>query len=358
MATLTETAQKVRLAIKYSIFGFVAITTLWFAAGAAIRYYKALNPPPPPLPTVDFGLLPAIQFPTETGRPALELELPKGQIPPFPDRMRVFFAPTKRSGFMDPKKAIATANKLDFLFKPDQPTETYYVWRKQDILNSRLEMNIISGHYSLTRAWQNNPALLSLNNFVSDDKVIYDVVNFLQRAGLAHADAVGNEKIRYLKASGGDLVSALSLSDAEFVQVDMFRNPYKVINKETDEVLEEYSFYRPDPEKGLIRTIVSGSTNAREQIISQEYKYTKVDYANFGTYPIKTGEEAWQELQQGEGFVTIGSPTSGTLKIRRILLGYYDSDLTQSYAMPIYVFLGDKNFVAYVSAIKNEWMGK
>jgi len=358
MATLTEIAQKARSAVKYSGLGFVTITILWFAGGAAIRYYKALNPAPPPPPTVDFGVLPAIQFPTEAGRPTLELELPKGKIPLFPDRMRVFFAPTKRSGFMDPEKAIETANALGFLFKPEQPTETRYIWRKMDSLNSTLEMNIISGHYNLTRAWQNNPALLTPNNFGSDREIIASVFNFLQRANLSTIDASNNEKIRYLKASGIDFIPALSLSDAEFIQVDIFRNPYRIIDEETDEILEEYGFYRPDPDKGLIRSIVSGSTNKDEQIISQEYSYTKVDYANYGTYPIKTGEEAWQELQQGKGFVTKGSPTGGILKIRRILLGYYDTDMTQAYAMPIYVFLGDKNFVAYVSAIKNEWASK
>lgn len=360
MATLTETAYKVRQGIKFGGVGFVAITVLWFLGNAAIAYYKALNPAPPPPPTVDFGALPPVVFPKETGRPNVELELPTGAIPAFPDRMMVYFAPTKRSGFLDSQKAVDTGSVMGFIFKPEQPSETRYVWHKQDDLNSSLDMDIVSGYFKLSRAWQNNPALLDSSNFISDKQVVLDVANYLNRIGLMPEDVNGNEKVTYLKSSGSKLVPALSLSDAEFIQVDLFRNDVDILDEKSEKktVIGHYSFYRPDANRGLIRTVVSGAADTDSKIVSMDHNYTRVEYDTKGTYPIKSGDVAWKELKAGQGYVTDGSPKTGTTKIRRVLLGYYDTDQVHKYMMPIYIFLGDQNFVAYVSAITDNYLQK
>ncbi len=357
MASLTETAVVTRKAIRYGAIAFVAITVIWFVGGAMIRYYQALNPEAPPPPTMDFGKIPAIEFPKETGRPKLTLELPTGAIPSFPDRMRVFFAPTRRSGFLDPDRATETARALGFLFKPDQPTETNYIWTNQDQLSSRLNMDIVSGHFKLTRNWQSNPALLALSSFVSDVAVTADANNFLRKADLLPIDTNKEQKITYLKAETGTMVPTISLSEADFVQIDYFRNNFEVINAETKRVEESYPFYRPDPNFGLIRAVVSGSGNMADKVVTLDYNYTGVEYANMGTYPIKSGETAWQEFSSGGGYVTINSPKTGSVAIRRIILGYYDAP-SQRYAMPIYVFLGDQSFVGYLSGVVDEVIGK
>ena len=277
---------------------------------------------------MDFGLLPPIQFPKETGRPNLTLELPTGAIPEFPDRMKVFYAPTKRSGFLDADRAVETARALGFLFKPDQPTETKYTWTNQDQLSSRLNMDIVSGHFKLTRVWQANPALLALSSFGSDQQVITDINNYLRKGGLLPDDIDQEQKVTYQKAVGGQLTPTISLSEADFVQVGFYRNNF-----------ESYPFYRPEPDYGLVRATVSGSRDQADKIIGLDYNYTSVDYLKMGTYPIKTGGVAWQEFSNGGGLVTDKSPKTGSITIRRILLGYYDSP-SQSYAMPIYIFLG------------------
>ncbi len=360
MATLTEASVVARNAIKWGGIGFVGITILWYLGLGILNYYKFLNPPPLPQATVDFNLLTPIVFPQSKERPKLVLELPTGRIPAFPDRMRVYWAPTRRSGFADADRAIDTATALGFLFKPEQPTETQYVWTNQDQLNSKLDMNIVSGHFLLTRQWQNNPTLATLASFQSDKQVITETENYLKRVGLLNEDAVGVEKVSYLRNDVGRLVTALSLSDADFVQLDLFRKNIDEIDpsSKTKDIKASYPFYRTDPGQGLIRTIVSGSKLQNEKIIYMDYEYTDIDYAKNGTYPVKTGEEAWDELSKGGGFITPTGPKTGEVKIRRIFLGYYDSNENQKYAMPIYVFLGDQSFTAYVSAVRDEWIEK
>lgn len=358
MATLTEASVQARNFIKWGGIAFVGITILWYVGLAGIDYYNKIFPKAPPPPTVDFGQIQSVNFPESKQRANLILELPTGRVPAFPDRMRVYKAPTKRSGFADPGRALDTATALGFLFKPIEQTEVDWVWNIQDQLSSKLAMNIISGHFVLSRTWQNNPALAAMANFTSDKQVITDTENYLKKVGLLLDDAVGVEKITYLKDDAGKMINALSLSDADFVQLDLFRKNLDEIDPadKTKEVLASYPFYRTDPSKGLIRVIVSGGKTLSDKYIYLEYAYTTVEYSVNGTYPIKTGEEAWAELQAGGGFVTANSPKTGEVKIRRIFLGYYDADNGQNYSMPIYIFLGDKGYTAYVSAVRDEWI--
>lgn len=358
MATLTETSKVSRQAIKYGSIGFLIITLLWYLGVALVNYYIYLHPPAQAAPTVEFGKIQAVNFPKNETRPKLVLELPTGDIPLFPDRMRVYYAPTRRSGFADPEKALEIGLALGFLFKPEQPTETRYVWSNQDQLASKLDMNIVSGHFVLTKQWQNNPTIATLANFTSEKQVITDSSNYLKKIGLLEEDTVGFEKLSYLKDDSGKLIPALSLSDADFVQIDYFRKNIDEIDpaSKTKEIKATYPFYRTDPTKGLIRVVVSGSKAINEKVINMEYSYTSIDYPTNSTYPIKTGEEAWNELSSGGGFVTQTGPRSGEVKIRKLFLGYYDSNVNQKYAMPIYIFLGDQGFAAYVSAIKDEWI--
>jgi hypothetical protein len=52
----------------------------------------------------------------------------------------------------------------------------------------------------------------------------------------------------------------------------------------------------------------------------------------------------------------MGDNAGGTVTIRRIYLGYYDSLTPQEFLMPIVVFEGDGGFLGYVQAVTNEWL--
>jgi hypothetical protein len=356
MTTLTETSVTARKVIKFGAIGFVGITILWYLGTALVKYYKDTHPAVTQ-PTVDFGKLPKINFPTSGSRPKLSLELPTGDIPTFVDRMYVYSEPIKKSSFSDSNSAIETAAALGFLFAPEQKTASNYVWTNQDQLNSKLDMNIVNGHFVLTRQWQNNPTLAATASFTSDKAVITDAENYLTKVGLLSTDIVGVEKVTYLKDVGGTLGAALSLSDADFVQVDLFRKNIDEIDpaSKTKEVKATYPFYSLDPNKGIVRSVITGSKTVNNNVINMDYEYNKIDYTTYGTYPIKTGLQAWTELQGGGGYVYPGTSTSAEMKIRRIFLGYFDAEITTGYAMPIYIFLGDEGFTAYISAVTDAW---
>ena len=69
--------------------------------------------------------------------------------------------------------------------------------------------------------------------------------------------------------------------------------------------------------------------------------------------------EAFSELQEGKAFIPSNSNNANisNISIRNVLLGYYMGENRQDYLLPIVVFEGDNNFIAYVSAVKDEWIG-
>ena len=353
MATLTETAYYTRQVIKYGSIGLVGILVLWFVGTGIVSWWKATHPAPLPPPRVEFGRVADITFPeSSVSVSAYDLQTPTGKLGKFPDRMLVLSAPSKRSGFLDADRAIDLASRLGFLFTPTQPSETLYRWTQSDPLPATLDVDIVSGHFTLKRQWQADPSLVVSKRFVSEQQTIMDAQGFLRGVSLLPADLNGPKKVSFWRAQGDRLVETISLSEADFVEVDMFRSNYQIVG-EDKEVLAEYGFFTPDPEEGIVSVLLSGASDIKQkQIVEVRYNHTEVNYALTGEYPIKTVETAWEELKNGGGY--IAALQGDKAVVRRIELGYYDSGGEQEYMMPIYVFTGDNDLVAYVSAIRGD----
>lgn len=319
----------------------------------AINWWKATHPEPPPPPTVDFGPLPAIVFPEKKITVSeFQLQTPTGSLGRFSDRALVFYAPAKQSGFLDPDRAIELARRLNFLFEPIQLSETLYRWTKPDPIPTSLEVSIVTGHYKYRKQWQADPSLAINKVFVSERQTIMDALSFLRSLAQQQEDIVGYEKVSFLRVQGDQLVPAISLSEGDFVEVNFFRRPYEVLGPKK-EVLSSFPFYTADPKNGLITIMVSGSMEDQKKVIETDYKYVPIQYDVSGEYPIKSVELAFEELKSGSGHIAsfLGS---GPAVIRRVNLGYYDAPTDQKYAMPIYVFTGDQEFTAYVSAVDED----
>lgn len=91
------------------------------------------------------------------------------------------------------------------------------------------------------------------------------------------------------------------------------------------------------------------------KVIRSKIRFFEASTEQVGVYPLKSGDEAWQELTEGKGMVVSAPEGATAISIKRMFLGYLDPDIYQSYLQPVYVFLGD-NFAAYVPAVSNEWM--
>jgi hypothetical protein len=348
MATLTETAAAARKIIKVGglllgVFLFVKFS--WFIY---VNYIMAIKPPPKEPPTVAFGKLPTIEFPEKLHPElTLRLETPSGGTPNLGDRGTVYLMPTFRSSFLALQQANELVSKINFLKTPKEITERRYRWENDEFLPSILEMDIIDGSFTLKRNWQSDPTILSEKQLPGKEQVVVETKNFLRQIGLYTEDL--NEariEVTYLTFSAGQYIKAVSLSEADFVQADLYRPD-----------VEEMVSMPQDPNKGIIRIIFSGAREAEKRIVEAEYNYFPVNLEQEATYPIKTASQAWRELQTRQGYIaSIGENTSEVITIRRIYLGYFDAESSSGFLQPIIIFEGDNDFFGYVQAISSEWL--
>src|SRR5439155_681509 len=157
------------------------------------------------------------------------------------------------------------------------------------------------------------------NQLPDEDKAIGIAKQTIAGVGLLPNDmATGSAKVSYLKATGSSYANTVSFSEADFLQVDLFRTP----------VYGKYPILTQKPSKGTIRAIISGSQDRSQQIIALEYSYLPVDYSTVQTYPIITPATAYQLLSTGKGYSANISPDQTDAVIRNIYLAYYDSGTT------------------------------
>jgi hypothetical protein len=149
----------------------------------------------------------------------------------------------------------------------------------------------------------------------------------------------------YLKAVANSLVPAVSLSEADFVRFDIYRQ---------DQI---FPFVTPQFDEANVSVILSGSSDSEKRIIRLEYAYFPIDYNSYATYPLKPVETAWEELKQGKAYIArVKSSAPDEITVRRVFLALYDPDQYQPFIQPVYIFQGDDDFMAYVPAIAAEWL--
>ena len=109
--------------------------------------------------------------------------------------------------------------------------------------------------------------------------------------------------------------------------------------------------------KNSTMNLVIGSGERESLVVNARFFYQKSTDKS-ATYPIKTAEEAFEELKNGKGRVVSQNGNDLNIVIKNVYLGFYSEGKLQDYLMPVIVFEGTNDFIAYVSAVKDEWIEK
>lgn len=347
--TLTQATHFGRLTVKYGSLFIVFLIVGRIFLRSFIAFWQAINPPPPPPPTVGFGLLPAIDFPLQTKdeQPtSYRLETASGTTPNFGDRAKVFLMIRSAPNLLADQQAKEIAATYDFVFEPEVIGSDTYIWRKSQPLETQLEMNIFTKDFELSSDYLSRPEILSNNQLPDDFAAVQQVKDFLSDVDLLPKDmATAAGEITYLKSLGGKLTPAVSFSDADFLQIDLNRSP----------IDQSFRMYTSEGYKGAAHAIISGAFTGRNSIVEFDFNYQPIDYEQVETYPIRTSQQAFRSLQNGEGYVVNAPENESEVVIRQVSLGYYEADEEEDYLRPIYVFEGDNDFLAFVNALDPEY---
>jgi len=136
-----------------------------------------------------------------------------------------------------------------------------------------------------------------------------------------------------------------------------------VKNNEEANVVE-VNFYRPDLEQIVVvapnfpssqNFILLVFNRQGYKILRAQIKFFEKSADQYGVYPLNTGDKIWEKLKKGEGLI-ISSSDKKDVVIKNMFLAYFDPDLYQEYFQPVYVFVGEPNFIAYVPAVIDDYL--
>ncbi|MFH2118635.1 MAG: hypothetical protein ABII10_02785, partial [Candidatus Paceibacterota bacterium] len=264
--SLTAATRFGRKAVKYGIIALVVMIVGRMLLTAAVEFWRAINPPPPPPPTVGFGVLPKLNFPeqTDSEKPkSFKLETGLGnRLPELKeDRAKVFLSPKNTPNLLADQEVKQIAAGFGFIFEPELLTSRRYRWTKTGTLDSSLEIDLQTKNFSLKTNYLTKPELVTNASRLPEEfEAVRRVKSFLDRVDLLPADiATSAGEIIFLKSLGGQLEEAFSLSDADFLQINLNRTP-----------IDEIEMYSPEPEKGVITAILSGVLSGQDSIVELE----------------------------------------------------------------------------------------
>ena len=341
--TLSDISYYGRQAVKVGLLFFVLFTVGRVFLASAVDLYRRLNPPPPAPPTRGFGLLPAPAFPNQTmaDRPQqFRLETVGQALPTFGDQAPVFFMPSAQASLVAVDRAKEKASALTFQLAPEKVSNTLYRWRRTSPIPATLEIDAVYGTINLKVDWPSTPALLEKKLIPTPQSLTTETRTLLRNLQFDQPDiATASPQITYIKALGGEVRAVSSVSEADFVRVDLFRSTPTGRPTITHQ-----------KGRGVIQVLYSGSRDEGERILSLDSSYAPVDQTVFETYPLQSPVAAWQQLQAGQGYVS-DKGIDPTAVIRSLSLAYYEPATPQNYFQPVYVFEGDQGFQALVPAI-------
>lgn len=348
MTSLTQTSITTRKTIRYTLYAIILFTFFRWAFYTGIKIYRYFYPLPPAPPEVAFKVLPALPFPEKSPVEGISytLETPEGGFPKLPTQVKVFFMPKiyTQLGSLDATKQKAVS--LGFLPDGAEITETVYRFPHPKV-PAELNMSITTGIFSMGYNLAQDPSPLERKP-VAPEVATSKARSFLSSSNLLAEDLTGPTTTEYVKLENDKIIGAGSLSDANFIKVNIFRKNY-----------EDYPSLTSDPKTANVWFIISGDPQKEKLVIAGEYHYFPIDETKSSTYPIKTPQQAWEELTTNKAFIasTGQNANSKAVTIRRVYLAYYDSGVAMDFYQPIIVFESDKEsgFMAFVPAVTSEY---
>lgn len=358
--SLHKTTEIIKQFLKWGgISGGVLLTIfLFFRVSAAVK--NAMFPKQPDPPTVRFGKIPAIPFGTSIvkGDFTYAIDTLAGtsitDLPAFPDRLKIYKIQPPELSLLNADKADRKAAALNFIDSQGKPvphtniTTTTFKWQDDHVgLNRTLIMDIDADLFTFTTPYFSYAPILNPISPADEERAKKAVDGFLNNITFDSKDIDPEKtKTKLLSIRGGTLIPATSLSTAHIVSVDLYQKD-----------IDKLAVFYPQYNRSTMHFLVAVRNGSFEDIVEASFYHQDITEES-ATYPIKTAQEAFEELKRGQGYIANYFGSDNAIAITDVQLGYYIGEAKQDYLMPIVVFQGKGEFLAYVSAIKNEWLAQ
>ena len=345
--TLVELTYYTRRAAIFAPFIFVTLLLIY----VIVLRIAPWKPPPPSGPQVDpvFGKLKPIDFSYKLDfpqQPSYKLENILGRPINASETAKIFFIPPSKPQFGYIQNINLKAKRVGFDTDLEKALINNDIATYENTLQ-KLEVNINTYNYKYEYKYQQDLTVFDTPSFPDEELIREYARNFLSDMGSYYPDlARGSDNLIYLKYDPEtDTFSVVPTPDlANVVEVDFFRDRIDSI----DVVSPKYH----NSQNYVVMTF--GPTGFKP--IKSAVQFYNIDTVNYGLYPTKTGETAWEELNQGKGVIVSAVKNVSNVIITNMYFAYYDPEEYQQYLQPVYIFIGENRFAAYVPAVSNEYI--
>lgn len=348
MLTLSQTTSLTKKIAKWSAIIIASIIFLLILVRVGKTLKEIIFPTPLPAPTVSFGKLPPIEFPTDssTKQSNYSIDTVTGTLPNFPDRARIFKIGKPIPDLLAFKKTGEKTARAGFSSSAIRILGNTYQWADyQSSALRKINVDIFTSQFSVSSAFLSDLLVISGVNLPDPNNAKLVARNFLLSLSFLYDDLdLEKTKTNLFSINGSILVPATSISTAQIIEVDFFQ-------KDIDKLPVVY----PRINSSTMNILVGGGKN-QPQVVKADFFHQNIS-SESGTYPIKTASDAFLELKNGNAYILSPSDNKD-VSIRNIYLGYYMGNKEQNFLMPAVIFEGDNGFIAYVSAVKGEWINK
>lgn len=339
--TLTDAAALTKKGLIVSALTLFVVLSAW---GIWHYYYNYIYLPSlPPIieePTLAFGPLPKIKFPESqvtSSNFSYSLDTETGALPEeTPLLFKVYSIAQLATDLLALDRAKDLARALSYNENPEAISATQYKFF-DDKNGGELIVDLDTGNFKLRRnsATGSGQNTERIEEFINDDLQGQNFKNFLSSRNLLKEQLkAGRTTVAYNNPVK---------KDSNLVTINLWQ-----------ESIEDIPIVTPNFNESLIKAVGTNNRNADIRYILLDYIFWPIDLQNFGTYPIKTFSEAFEELKNGEGFIAI-EPRTSNASVTKVYLAYYLSEEYSNYLLPVFVFEGPQ-FAGLIPAIKSEFI--
>lgn len=338
MPTLSQLTGETRTIFK--VLGIILGVIFLFFIVVTIK--NILFPAPPPPPTVSFGKLTPPDLPLSSKIYDYKIETVTNSLPNVVSQERVYKIEGEQADLLALSRATDKVRQVGFTDPGTKISDNVYQWTDSDT-GRTLTMNIMDNNFNMVSNFlqTNTPQFVgNANTAISAAK------DFLSKMNLYKDDFDDSKtQVALFSVNNFSLIPATSLSNTQVVRVSFFQKDIKGI-----------PIFYPQTLISPVNFLI-GNVKGENQVIEANFFYQKPSETS-STYPLKTTQQAFNELKSGKAYIASYLGQGNSVSINKIYLGYFFSERRQAYLMPIIVFEGSDGFLAFVSAVKDEWVSK
>ncbi len=345
MPTLSIVKMDFGKGLKWGAVALGLIIILFIALKFLLFVKELILPSSPPPPTVTFGKLPKQYFPDGIKKDfTYEIDTISGNLPGFNQSEKVFKMEQLGPDILAVEKASKKVDRLGFRSRPQQISDFVYKWNNPSRPEQNLILNIKLSEFNLSSSYLKYENNIKTKNFTNKSQAIDPATDFLKTLEF-YPDDIDEEKtkVEFMKLENGTTTPASRIVDSNIANVYFFQ-------KSKDKLPIVY----PQGANTSMKLTV-GAGELMGSILDANFSHQNI-LDETATYPIKTAQEAFDDLKNGKGYVASHNGDDPKILIKNVYPALYSEGRLQDYLIPVIVFEGNNSFIAFVPAVKDEWI--